>query len=317
MSSSYSRYSSDGEIRKIFTQCSNLKFVSIVTWLFLTATSLASLAKPDLLNDIEDESLYNFVHVFWVSISFNINGDTLYYPGMVYTGFFNFCFNALTISICLSCTFIIYSLFCKPKSINGMFERFSKYHFIPLLCVSSLYIIGECLKIDMNTLNVTSIDVIFVFNFFFSFIGLVSLIFIYINTHLTDSKVAHYFIKQFTYGILMALIVYNFFISIYFYAREKDFVEDKDKFRSDCNISFSVLIGVVNLALTYGLKNIITGITNIFLYIGMIVWFFKIPKTERDNFNGLAEGIIDGVIIFLDLCVIIYLLIKHNKEIMI
>ena len=92
MSSSYSRYSSDGEIRKIFTQCSNLKFVSIVTWLFLTATSLASLAKPDLLNDIEDESLYNFVHVFWVSISFNINGDTLYYPGMVYTGFFNFLF---------------------------------------------------------------------------------------------------------------------------------------------------------------------------------------------------------------------------------
>ena len=115
----------------------------------------------------------------------------------------------------------------------------------------------------------------------------------------------------------MALLVYNFYFSIYFYGNQKDFIEDKDKFASDCNLAFSILIGVCNLALTFILKNIGTGITNLFLYIGMIIWFFKISEKNREEFNGIAEGIIECVIVVIILGILVYLFIKNRKEIII
>ena len=71
------------------------------------------------------------------------------------------------------------------------------------------------------------------------------------------------------------------------------------------------------MALTFFLKNIGTGITNLFLYIGMITWFFKIPKKERDEFNGLADGIIDCVIAAINLGILAFLFIKKRNEIII
>ena len=148
----------------------------------------------------------------------------------------------------------------------------------------------------------------------FTLIGLGSLIFIDIKTNLSNSKATYYIIKQTTYGILIALLVYNFFFSIFFYAIQKDFFKDETKFLSDCGISFSILIGVVNIVLTFILKNIITGITNIIIYIGMIIYFFKISKEERKNYNGLTEGLIDCGILLINLVVLVFLFIKYKKS---
>ena len=70
------------------------------------------------------------------------------------------------------------------------------------------------------------------------------------------------------------------------------------------------------MALTFFLKNIGTGITNLFLYIGMIIWFFKIPEEERKEFNGVAEGIIDCVIVAINLGILGYLIIMKRNEIL-
>ena len=136
-----------------------------------------------------------------------------------------------------------------------------------------------------------SLDAVFWLNLAFTFIGMLSLLFIQLNTDLSPSRALQLVIKQGTYGILMALLVYNFYFSIYFYGNQKDFIEDKEKFASDCSLAFSILIGVCNLALTIVLKNIGTGLTNLFLYIGMIIWFFKMPEATRKEYNGIAEGI--------------------------
>ena len=225
--------------------------------------------------------------------------------------------------ICLSCCIMFYNTFFNIEAIKGMFERFSKFHFIPLLCTSALFIIGETLKYEMEqsgyniTGRIKSLDAVFAFNLIFTFIGISSLIFIQLNTDLSPSRALNLVIKQGTYGVLIALLVYNFYYSIYFYGIQKDKVDDEKKFASNCGLSFSILIGVCNLALTFFLKNIGTGITNLFLYIGMIIWFIKVPKDERKEYNGLADGIIDCVIVAINLGILAFLFIKKRNEIII
>ena len=310
-------------LSKIFIPFSNMKLFSLIAWLFLLVSSLVSFVKPEFPEKIQGVEIFSSFYIFWFSLSVKIDGDTPYVPAMVYNGFFNFCFYSLITFIFFSCFFIFYNTFYKPESINGMFERFSKFHFIPLLSVSALFIIGETLKIDDQIYNlekifrIKSIDAVYAFNLIFTFIGLCLLIFIHLNTNLSDSKLAYYIIKQITYGILMALLVYNFFFSIFFYGILKDSIEDTLKFSSNCGLSFSILIGVVNLAITFFLKNIVTGITNLFLYIGMIIWFFKIPVDFRKDYNGVADGIIDCIIVVINLGVLVFLFIKHRQEILI
>ena len=299
------------------------KLVCLISWLLLVVTSLVSFVKPEFGESENDiNQILALLQIFWFSMSTKIDGSTEYAPAIVFHGFFCFCFYSLIAFVCLSCGIMFYNTFYNMEIIKGMFERFSKFHFIPLLCTSALFIIGETLKSDVKIGNndnalFKSVDLVFAFNLAFSFIGIVSLFFIQMKTDLSPSRPLQLIIKQGTYGILMALLVYNFFFSIFMYGLQKDFIEDKDKFYKNCGLSFSILIGVCNSALTFFLKNIGTGITNIFLYIGMITWFFKIPKEKRDEFNGLADGIIDCVIVAINLGILAYLFIKKRKEIII
>ena len=306
-----------------FTPFSNMKLVCLISWLLLVVTSLVSFVKPEFSESENDiNQILALLQIFWFSMSTKIDGSTEYVPALVFHGFFCFCFYSLIAFVCLSCGIMFYNTFYNMEIIKGMFERFSKFHFIPLLCTSALFIIGETLKSDVkignndNTLF-KSLDVVFAFNLAFSFIGIVSLFFIQMNTDLSPSRSLQLIIKQGTYGILMALLVYNFFFSIFVYGLQKDFIKNKEKFYKNCGLSFSILIGVCNLALTFFLKNIGTGITNLFLYIGMIIWFFKVPKEKRDEFNGLADGIIDCCIAAINLGILAYLFIKKRQEIII
>ena len=120
-----------------------------------------------------------------------IDGKTSYGPVVVFHGFFCFCFYSLIAFNCLSCGIMFYNTFFNIEAIKGMFERFSKFHFIPLLCTSALFIIGESLKYEMEQSGyniigpIKSLDVFFLFNLIFTFIGIISLFFIQFNTDLS------------------------------------------------------------------------------------------------------------------------------------
>ena len=298
---------------QIFMPIGNMRLVSLISWLLLLITSLVSFAKPDSRKST-DYSLPSIFQIFWLSLSLKLDGKTNYLPAFVYHGFFCFCFYSLIAFIFLSCLIMFYNTFFELENIQGMFERGSKFHFIPLLCTSALFIIGECLNIKDNDFELTDIE--FSFNLIFTFIGIVSLFFIQLNTDLSSSKALQLVIKHGTYGILMALLVYNFFFPIFLYIIKQKEVEDKEKVFSDCGLAFSILIGICNLALTFFLKNIGTGITNLFLYIGMIIWFFKVPEKNRKDYNGLADGIIDCVIVAINLGILGYLIIMKRNEIL-
>ena len=307
-------YSPQGPFYKRFTI---MQWISLFSWFLLVVTSLVSLVEPSLSKDqyydynilLEIVEDYN---IFWLSFS---SKERRYMSIIVQQGYFYLCFVILIGFIFVSCCIVFYNIFYDVEVINDLFQNYSKYHFIPLLSVSALFMLGELIpysKIPNHP--------IFIFNFIFTLIALCSLIFIHMRTDLSNSKAINLIIKQGTYGCLIALLVYNLFFSIWFYGENLMYheeVDSNDDFEKNCYITFIILIGIINLGLSVFLKNIIVAMINLFLYIGMVIYFFKISTRARDEYgHGPAEGIIGIVVIVADLVILIYLFIKKRDSIL-
>ena len=89
------------------------------------------------------------------------------------------------------------------------------------------------------------------------------------------------------------------------------------EFTKNCYITFSIFIGIINIALTFILKNVMIGIMNILIYIGMTAYFFDISKDARNEYgNGAAEGVIDIIIIILSAAFVVFTVFKYKGEVM-
>ena len=101
-------------------------------------------------------------------------------------------------------SFILIIMFRSDNGLReGILGKYSKFHFIPILCATSLYIIGETYT-QKNLNN----DISLIFSLIFSGIGLASMIFIYVKTKMSKSF-ARLIIKKGLYSCLIALFVYN------------------------------------------------------------------------------------------------------------
>ena len=92
--------------------------------------------------------------------------------------------------ICALAGFIVYIIFSTAKSDEkfkgNMLGEWSRFHFVPLLFVSALFIIGECIDQDLEDEDGQGehFKKMYISGLVFSIIGLASFIFIYINTDL-------------------------------------------------------------------------------------------------------------------------------------
>ena len=77
-------------------------------------------------------------------------------------------------------------------------------------------------------------------------------------------------------------------------------------------IAFSIIIGIINLGLSFFLKDVVISGMNLLIYLGMTISFFQIDKDIRDEMNGVAEGVIDIVFLVLSTAMIILLIIKYR-----
>ena len=206
--------------------------------------------------------------------------------------------------------FLIYMTYRKDYNVtDGMLDKFSKFHFIPLLCVSALFIIGESVDLINNKYN----ECMYIFDFTFSIIGLVSLIFVYTQTKIESPWYAIFTIKKGTYSFLIAMLIYNLgYNFIYFGAYEMEKGPLKEGWFAACGIIFSILIGIINLILSVVFQDFVLALTNLLIYVGMIVNFFLIDEDLRHESGGTGEGIIDIVIISLNSCVILYLILRYK-----
>jgi len=195
--------------------------------------------------------------------------------------------------------------------INGMFGTFSRFHFIPLLCASSLFIIGEFLSSDKY-----SNDEIYILSFIFSAIGLCSLIFIYSKTSIPSPTPVRLIIKKGLYPCLIALFIYNICYTFgdYGIKKKKKNLKKFDDWLRGCSIAFSIIIGLINLVISIFFKDSCLVLMNILIYAGLIVYFFNVHKEIRKKMNGEAEGIIEIIMEVLSLCALAFMGYKYKSS---
>ena len=192
---------------------------------------------------------------------------------------------------------------------EGILGKYSKFHFIPILCATSLYIIGEAYGVN-NLIN----DAPYAFSIIFSIIGLCSLIFIYIQTSMPKLN-ARLAIKKGLYSCLIVLFVYNLCFTITILGQMKMKISSISgllNWRKGNSIAFSLIIGIINLVLSFILKDVIIPGMNLILYLAMTIDFFR----SGYRLNGVAEGVIDIIIGVFSICMICVLSIKYKTNIL-
>ena len=303
--------------------------ISLASWALLVVTAVASLFVPK-----EYSSYFEYIRAksFWITFGFKIKvfSEFLFYPILMDYTIFYICFIILIGLIVLSCCLMIFGMI-KSEYSSGMFGSISKFHFIPLLCTSALFIIGESLDPDFNPSKDSKDDIKnrekdndarHLCSLIFTLIGLCTLIFIHFKTDVSNSKIFHYIIKQITYGWLIVMLVYNLFFSIYSYGSRKNsenFLYSKSKyienFSNKCSLGFSIVMGIVNLGISFLLKNAIICIGNFVIYLGMTIFFFNLDDWLKKYDD--AEGGIDITMMALSLILLGFLIYKYKSQILI
>ena len=240
--------------------------------------------------------------------------------------------------------YLIKSTFKREEQVfEGMMGKFARYHFIPLLCASAMFIVGMSqnlylmdLSYDFEFYDFRSIDDdrdrinkflgCFAFNLAFSIIGLVSLVFIKMKNELEKPLYIVYLIIDGLYSCLIVLFTYCFFYSSIYtgyynkmkdafstlkdnpinYAKTLSILNEIPNFLKDCGIAFSLVIGFINLGVGIFLKDIGIPIMNLIMYLGLTIYFFNIKEVNGYSGVSFAEGAIDITIMVLSALLIIY-----------
>ena len=301
-------------------------FISYLSWFLLVTIGWVSLkwTKEESNFKSNNGELHRgwFIWTIWDIRA--INGiDPLkkeYYPLQMHVSFYYICFILTLIFITVGCIiFFIKSLSKKEEAFfNVMLGNYSKFHFFPLLCASTLFIIGECF--DKNSNKENNMKHKYVAGLVFAILGLLSFIFIYIMTDLNVRDwLALLLIKKGTYSCLIILIWYYFCYSIYYVHSPVAQIESDDRnndWKKGCGLAFSIIFGIGSLTFSFTFKDLFASLMNLLIFIGLTIAYFKLPSElrKRKDFNKNGDGIVDIIMIVLSVILISLLLIKHREE---
>ena len=306
--------------------------MSYLSWLLLVASGWASIKwldenpswNDDNYNPLKDDARFGWtIWAFYAARTDKDGDDPLknsYYPLQMQVSLYYICFILTLIIITGGCIiFFVKTIFKKDDQvINGMMGQFSKFHFFPLLCASTLFIIGECVDNDLEKED--HFKNMRIAGLVFSIIGLASFIFIYIMTDLnTNDWWVLLLLKKGVYSCLIVLMWYNFCYEIYYIHEDDKPHEDPDKmhdWKKGCGLAFSIIFGIGSLAFSFVFKDLVACAMNLLIYIGLIVAYFRLPKEyrkdKRANKNG--DGIVDIIMLVLSVAMIVLLLIKFREN---
>ncbi len=275
--------------------------ISVLSWLVLLVTSWLSIGMPNVYG------LKNF----WLTYSIKISYDDVptYFPLVMHISFHYIVF-IITFTIA-TVGFLIYITYREDNSIlDGMLDNIPKFHFIPLLCISALFIIGES-KESPNT-------AMYILDFIFTVIGLASLVLVKIKTKIESPWYASFLIKRGVYSCFLVLLVYNIGFTCTYYGVFEMGNDINDKtiinWKTGCGIAFPIFIGLLNLTMAVIFQDIIIAFMNLMIFIGMIINFYAIDRDIRSEHNATGEGIIDIVMISLSGCSILFLFLIYKSS---
>ena len=289
--------------------------ISILSWILLLFTAWNS---------------YNQNSVFWDSF------HSKYYSYIYLSSFLmNMPLLKIFVLIISLCGFVVYIIFTTYKKnlnlYNDMLSSWSKFHFIPLLFISALFIIGSNIGSYEGIDGYKYIKMLLIFDIIFTIIALISLIIIYIKTTLNCDWYIVMAIKKGTYSTFIVLLWYNFFytiiclravdcsiIDIYQNKNILDYRDNLNSLYKVTGILFSILLALGVFIFSLLFKDLMALFVNFLIYIGMVISFFNasasVKELRKENLNGEAEGIIDIIFMGISLGLIAFIAIRCSHK---
>ena len=203
--------------------------------------------------------------------------------------------------------YLVYSTCIKSNVFDGMMGSLSRFHFIPLACAGGLFLVGETIGESEKPKD------LLIAALCFSIIGFISIILVHLKTNM-EPWYASLLVKKATFSCLIALFTYSICYTIYqlgvinelnnftleqlikYILNGKNNLAD---FINNCATAFSIVIGVVNLSLSFVLKDLMISVMNLLIYIGCTIYYYNIEEYKNKTFNNNGEGIIDIIMIVL------------------
>lgn len=222
------------------------------------------------------------------------------------------------------------------KIMNGTVTRF---FFIPILFGAILFIIGECFNRDATNSN--HFKAMWYSSLFFSLFALISMLFIYFKTKDYHPRTSFGNSFRGFWAAFVILCWYNFLYTIYVikflsssgnlgglgglghdYSQDEydyddlDFkhkrnLDSIDSWAKRCNIICSILFGLGGLAFSFFAKEPIAASLCFLIYLGMVIFFYKVPKAIRLE---KGSGVIDIIFMLLSLALYIFLTILQCRN---
>lgn len=213
--------------------------ISMSCWVFFLGTAWASLGGENQ-ND-------KTMNIFWLTFS---NKEKRYtYTDMNYILHY-VCFigTAIVGTVAFGYYFFltVNRNFIYLSMINGPFSR---YNFVPLICVSILYILG--MNFESPPEGTTEVgDGYFIGALVLSLLAISTLIFVYSRTVVSNAYIVTFLIKKGTYTCLISLLIYHVCYVIAYYGKYKTSEDSKASFMKGCGYAFVIIIGLTGVGMS-------------------------------------------------------------------
>ena len=315
--------------------------ICFISWISFIATNIIGLIKLEVRSytDPLEITSYNTIWGFLTYYIKNNYYESRYYPISLVNYFLLIIF--LIILVLSLISFILFALktsFQRDESVfDGFMGTYSKFHFIPLLCGTCLFLSGIIKdNVFKGWANIKYIKYIegylakYVADLIFSFFGVISLALIKKTLKLDQTSYIVLIIKDGFFSILLALFTYSLFYSSAYvgYMNKykncmesgKYFIcyEDNSGARDLLKIFgpiFAILVGLVNIGIAGYLKDIITSVTNAVIYFGFLFYFYSITGENKYKIDPpFSEGISDIILFICSIVEIVYLAIIKCKK---
>ena len=284
-----------------------LFILSISSWIMLLITSWM----PMLFFGITKNRIIAY---FWLII--RSKGDDLNFPlDMNFVVLAIVCILTLIIGTIgfMTYTYCIYK--GNNNVLNGMFGETSKFHFIPLLLISGLFIIGESYsKVYVDTFFN---EAKYIFSIIFTFLAIITLVLISFRTKIESPWYAPLAINKGAYSCFLALLIYYFgyVITVYGFYKliKKGKYEDLHNWGKRTYLAFTIIIGILNNIVAFLLKDLVISLMNLLIYIGMTIAYFKLDKDERKSiYKNETIGIFQIIMMVISLVYIAFHIIRYR-----
>ena len=272
------------------------KTFSAISWILLMYSSWEAFVEKNstymLLNIINEGRRDYTAFIFPLNIKLSI--FQAFITVLIIFGFFNY---------------IIYTMIKANQNLdNAFFGRISKFHFIPLLLVSIIFLLMK--NVNMITLEKKYYDYTFHYEynkdqikmtrilviviFAFTILAFISLFIIYIKTDISCNYILHISIKKGVYSSLLVLLFHNIFNCIIAFKFINDLGDTKKiyEFFQLSRKIFCPLLGILIYIFAFNFNDVIALFSNLLMYIGMLTSIkINIEGIEDKNDEGIAQEI--------------------------